>query len=377
MPLQLPAPKTPLHLYRHLLREASYLPPVIRPCFTERIVSKFRQHQHDPEPTARIRKTTQRLRTMRAAVAGDLKSLEKVIQTGFGRTGFRRRQLLSDFLPREPPPDSTALQQFLDWKFGNGPPPAHLMKFRARSSQKMLPYDWLDSWDTDKLAALLKAQSQVPDLPNNNTVGARQLDVYRDVPKRSGFGRPFPGRTARTKVKKAWKILAEKLLPPVPEEEWNVLRDLAHGKDMARGQVLPRRPVAGLSEDINLELAKQSWDMENYLLQPARWVDRKSSRRRVLFTGIPQPNDELGFSPEGLSSKMTTRNMRRIYATVWRMTPFMEKKDAPGARWNVKFGQPNTLRNTDTSQTWHHVFQGVDQDGSPIKKARKTRSRVA
>ncbi|KAI6379179.1 hypothetical protein MCOR25_002056 [Pyricularia grisea] len=372
MPLQLPAPRTPLHLYRHLLREASYLPPVIRPCLTERIVSMFQRHRHDPDPTTRIRKGNTKLRTMRAAVAGDYNSLEKLVKTGFGRIGFRRRQLISDFLRREPPRDSTALQKFLDWKIGTGPVPEHLMEFRARERQETLAYDWLDGWDTDKFAVLLKAQLEVPDLPKKYEIKNKRLDAYHNVPQLNGFSLPFPPKPARTKVRRFWKLLAEKALPPVPKEEWTILRDLAHGKDMARGQVLPRRPVAVLGEDAELELAKQSWDMENYLLQPTGWVDRKSSRKRVLFSGIPQPNDELGFAPEGLSSKMTTRNMRRMYEQVWRMTPFIEKKGNSVQDWDVKFGQPSTTRSNNASQTWHQVFQGVDLNGFPIEKTAAT-----
>ncbi|TLS27489.1 hypothetical protein PpBr36_04048 [Pyricularia pennisetigena] len=372
MPLQLPAPKTPLHLYRHLLREASYLPPVIRPCFTERIIFVFRRHRNDSEPMARIRKGTQKLRTLRAAVAGDRDSLEKVIQIGFGRIGFRRRQLLSDFLHREPPQDSTALQEFLDWKLGIGPAPKHLMKFRAREGQDDLTYDWLDGWDTDKLTVLLKAQADVANPPKTVEIRTKRFEPYSRVPELNGYGLPFPPKPARTKVKNFWKVYAEKALPPVPKEEWNILRDLAHGKDMARGQVLPRRPVAGLGQDIDLELAKQSWDMENYLLQPARWVDRKSSHKRVLFTGIPQPNDELGHAPEGLSSQLTPRNMRRIYGAVWRLTPFIEKQDGSASGWKVTFGQPRTIKNNNASQTWHQVFQGVNQDGVPITETAAT-----
>ncbi|TLD15278.1 hypothetical protein PspLS_10719 [Pyricularia sp. CBS 133598] len=376
MPLQLPAPKTPLHLYRHLLREASYLPPVIRPCLTERIVEMFYRHRDDPEPRARIRKGNNKLRAMRAAVAGDPKSMEKLINIAFGRTGFRRRQLMSDFLHREPPENDTALREFLDWKLGFGPTPEHLMKFRAREGQEALGCDWLDGWDTDKLLVLLKAQARLTNVPAKFVLKSSQLVPYREVPELNGFVLPYPPKPARTKVKKFWKLYAEKALPPVPREEWNILRDLAHGKNMERGQALPRRPVAVLDEDVHLELVKQSWDMENYILQPTRWVDRKSSRKKVLFTGIPQPNDELGLAPEGSSSRMTPRWMRRMYGSVWRITPFMEKKDDSASGWVVQFGQPDTIGKNNTSQTWHQVFQGVNKDGVPIEKTAATSARA-
>ncbi|KAK8080822.1 hypothetical protein PG997_008640 [Apiospora hydei] len=97
MPPQLPHPDTTIHLYRHLLREATYVPPYCRPWVTERIRSKFRD---DRRPN--IHKAHQSLRYLRSANAGHVNRMLHLCFLASGRLGKRRRQLADFYLAKDP-----------------------------------------------------------------------------------------------------------------------------------------------------------------------------------------------------------------------------------------------------------------------------------
>ena len=105
----------PLYLYRHLLRECSYLPPAWRETITSAIRGRFRRHRRkDPRAKAHRAGAFNALRSLRAANGGDKIVMERFIQRGLGRSGQRRRQLLDPFLRSQGPTDSDALDALLD-----------------------------------------------------------------------------------------------------------------------------------------------------------------------------------------------------------------------------------------------------------------------
>lgn len=112
--LQIPPPQTALHLYRHLLREATYLPPVIKPFFVERVRTRFERHRRDPEPQYRIDRAHKDLRYLRAANSGDYVRMRRVLMLGFGRIGRRRRELIDDLVRRDRPTDTESLSKFIE-----------------------------------------------------------------------------------------------------------------------------------------------------------------------------------------------------------------------------------------------------------------------
>ncbi|KAK2069947.1 hypothetical protein P8C59_004487 [Phyllachora maydis] len=138
----MPAPRPPaalristIHLYRHLLREATYLPPPARPYIFGRIREQFHRHRRyrpppppppadahhhnsknparrpQPGPTTprHLRQARHALRHLRAANAGDLRRMRHVLQLVFGAVGPRRRELVAELVaPSSAPPAHAA-----------------------------------------------------------------------------------------------------------------------------------------------------------------------------------------------------------------------------------------------------------------------------
>ncbi|KAL8297758.1 hypothetical protein RB597_007235 [Gaeumannomyces tritici] len=382
MPLQLPGPTTPLHLYRHLLREVGYLPPVIQPCLVDRIKLMFRRHRKDQNPGARLRKAENKLRTVRAAVSGDTDRLLHLMGIAFGRRGFRRRQLLSEFLQLkaqdgEPPEDGAAFDALIRDRHTQAPTSSHSPEQNSGGKRYgALPApDWLDKWDTEKLLRLLRYQAHAPGT-TRKAISGGNLDPRSKVPEKNIWGRPFPAKLARTKMKKWWVHMAERALPPLPAAEWELLQALATGTLESGRSIIPRRPVAQTSaaESEIRRLAAQAWDMEAYLLKPTMWVDRKSSRKQVLLSGIPQQNDEFGHADgtrtvsHGQGGRaISTRAMKRLYLQVWQESPLMETDPKSPDKWTLRYGKPPAK--TQVSASHALIFQGVDQKGIPTKPA--------
>jgi hypothetical protein len=221
--------------------------------------------------------------------------------------------------------------------------------------------DWLDKWDTDKLMELLKAQSLAKIERGEARVRAQKLDPRRDVPEKNAWGRPCPPKVERTKIKKWWKQMADKVLPPLPQGEWEVLEALATGR--AKSDVSRRRPMAK-SMSREEPVVDKSWEMERYLLEPTRLVDRKSSRKQVLRTGIPQQNDEFDHAAGPIPSRtLPARTMRRIYLRTWQESPLMAPRPGVPGKWDVRYGCLQENHEPVGAQTT--IFEGVNAKGVP------------
>jgi len=101
----------PRHLYRHILRETSYLPPAIRATITTEISSRFHRHRgNDPHSDKHRARAANVLRKLRAANSGNKKWMEELMMHAFARKGARRRNLMSEFLRPRPLTDSETLE---------------------------------------------------------------------------------------------------------------------------------------------------------------------------------------------------------------------------------------------------------------------------
>lgn len=345
--VQPPVPRCALHLYRHLLRESSYLPPVCRPFITERINTRFHKHRRDPDPTERLRQASHGLRYLRAANAGDMTRMRRILLLTFGRTGPRRRELLDRLVRKEPPTDSAALEQMM----------------HAEASDE--PDDWLAKWDVEKVEAFLKSQAHagLHNSPRPLLKGS-QLDLAEKIPSENAFGLPLHPRLARNKLKKAWKRVIDRALPPLTQGQWELLRDLATGELKGPEWAVPRRrPVAGRPKGKAAVIPReeQAWNWAPYTTSPVRHVERKNSWRMKLIAGTPDADGPLpGMQPAKLHN-YTDRFWRRLYTQVWKLSAIMEKK--PGGKgWAVKWGRiPPRL--SPPAAVHGEFFHGVSEDG--------------
>ncbi|KAK1758757.1 hypothetical protein QBC47DRAFT_370493 [Echria macrotheca] len=321
-PLRLPPPQTTLHLYRHLLRESSYLPPFAREFVDRRIKKRFRRYQDNGEYPRRVQQAKHDLRLLRAANAGDLGRMRRVLYHVFGRLGRRRRELLDDLLRGEVPTDATELQKYAQDAIA------------ATSSRKP---DWLDNWDSSKLLAFARSQVKAELMISPRPILKQKTIAALDrLPTENIWGRPPAPSLTRTRLRKAWRQIAHCVLPPLPKQQWEMLRDLARGTAPDYSWVdRGRRSVAKTrSEEAE---GIQAWSWEQYAKKPVRVVDRPASRRNKLLSGAIDDNTPTGDPPPLDCHTYTRRSWIRLLADIWRLSSYMEKRpDNKG--WNVVWG---------------------------------------
>ena len=331
-PLRLPHPQTTLHLYRHLLRESSYLPWLVRKQVDIQIKERFRKHQKDDvnhELTKkRIKDAHKELRRMRAANAGDMPRMRRIMLLAFGRTGRRRRQLVKELLAPEIATTNEELEKHMAET-------ATIMKENRK-------VDWLDKWDTEKLGKYARMQASVSlhDVPKPE-LSAKQINPALFIPKENSWGKPLTPQLYRTKLKKMWKLAADKIMPPLPKEEFEMLGALAQGKIRDPKLLLPppRRPVA---QPLDGEIfPPRTWNWQDYAVKPVAIVEKAANRRNKLLTGAVDEHSPV-FDPQPLSChKYTMRSWRRLYQSIWQLCSTIEKGDDKS--FKVVWGSPDFM----------------------------------
>lgn len=344
----------PLHVYRSLLREVSYLPPVCRARIEPRIHLRFRRHKGDQAPDMRLRQALHGFRNLRAANFGDMDRMRRVMLLTFGRIGWRRHELFADLCRPEQPDNSAQLED-------------HLRETHAAS-----PKDWLESWDTEKILTFAKSQAG-RNLRNSPrpSLSLKKLDPSKAVPPMNIWGKPFADKPARLKEKKWWKQCANRILPPLPRGEWELLKQLATGeagsqwaipaRRLLAAPVMPSLPGASPAADSGIE----TWDWEKYLAGPVRAVERPNSRRfRLASRPFPVPTNSPFDGPAIGFHNYTPRFWRRLYGEMWQLSAVMEKRASGQANgWDITWGG-TPLQPLPPTAASFEFFEGVDSKGA-------------
>ncbi|KAI1371426.1 hypothetical protein F4677DRAFT_310840 [Hypoxylon crocopeplum] len=352
MPLQIPHPNTPLHLYRHILREATYLPLLCQPWITQRIQARFRDCRYKKDPKPYIKDAHHYLRYLRSANAGHVNRTLHLCMLAAGRVGKRRRLLGRSELANTPPTSSTELDKRT--KIGD----------TDTTSGKQRQPDWLDNWAVDKVKAVAFSQHehQASSWPHQMR---QSIDPKRSLPTENCFGRPLSQKLARNKLKTHWSRVLRQLLPPLPRGEWDQLRALTRGEaDAQHYSMPPRRPVAQ-SHFADLDDKKPNWT--DYVTNSVRSMERKNSRKmKSLSSG--EDEDPRGHGrPIGIRVLGRRKLRRSIYRRVWEASPMVDKNSRSG-KWNVTWGNCEVTifrpRKKDLQ-----FFQGLDRVGRPLQSA--------
>ncbi|KAI1747107.1 hypothetical protein F4782DRAFT_451296 [Xylaria castorea] len=360
MPLQIPHPTTALHLYRHLLRESTYLPALCRPWITSRIQQRFRDcgHRNPPEPY--VKRAHSSLQYIRSANAGHIHRLQRLCFMATGRVGKRRRILTTSQLSHLPATDTAELElSRVETTFGSSP------TSRAPTSHN---HDWLDNWSIDMITALAKSQvtHQAGEWP---LTMRRGVDPKAIIEGQNSFGRPYKPRLLRNKLKRHWVGVLKQLLPPLPQGEWDHLASLVRGEANVDELAIPqRRTVARSTQDSTPCSVSEHWDWSQHVLKPARVIERGSSRERKAFTGREDQDPRGPGRPIGVRV-ITPRALQRIYGRVWNMSPTMNKNPI-NQKWSVSWGD-HKLRISAPSTGDLVIFQGVTKDGNVLPKEKK------
>ena len=310
--------ENPLHLLRALLRECTYLPDeAARTHWHAYILARFRRYcprqigkleQQPRKPVidkhrriTLIKSAQKAVRFLQLANDGHFTRLEKVLAHTYGRAGKRRNELLAPLTEPDIPKDHEEVSK-LSASNGHG-----------NASKKQL---------STKLMAIAKAQSFQPVI-NLSRTPIKQLEPI--IPETNSWGRPFPVKRANNLVKKWYSNTLNKILPPLPQQEWEHLRDLANGKIIWPGPK-PRRNKSG----------------------------RVAGRMK-------KSNPHL----------LTPRFMRRLWGKIFVQCPLL-LWDPKKSSWTVKWGRLGRYWDSSKSNTIVDMemplFDGVSDTGRRLRK---------
>ncbi|PTB67633.1 hypothetical protein BBK36DRAFT_1140276 [Trichoderma citrinoviride] len=363
----LPASPSPLQLYRHLLRECTYLPPVFRAEIASTIQDRFHRHRkHDPRAKAHLARARTALRTLRAANSGDKAAMEGLISKGFGRSGSRRRELMARFVIPQGPKDSSALEKVLvappgGEGRGEGEGAAESSAEGAAAKGKRA---FFEKWDQDKLLRILKSQRQqqrdtkgTASWPGN---AVKTIDPDQFIPEQTIWGKPPCEKLKQTKRAGWWRRNADKIMPPLGRGEWEILKELAAGaQERGEWQIPARRPLATSPEKTTEEMAARTqWNWKDYATKPAAIVEKPKALKQQRRTG---QKDSGPYSVKDRDRELSKRWFQRAYSRTWQLTPTMTQ-DPNTLKYSFTWGsiQP---RLAPAAKHQLDIFEGVDERG--------------
>jgi len=246
--------------------------------------------------------------------------LKDVLLHAYGRAGRRRRQLLTKFLRSMGP--SAAKTNSTLWE--------KLLEVRQDHKLESLH---------PAFAALLQDQAR------NHPLDAERPPIRNlkpGIPEENIWGRPVPLKAERGMRRRFWAHTLDKVFPPLPESEWNRLRDLVTG-------VLPfekppqRRSKIHQDEPPTLDLA--------HVKEPIAHTYRSK------LTNARQ---------EQLGHEITPRFMRRLWASVWNQCPRILQDEATG-KWAVTWGSSRSAASlgvfSEISDSEKELLEGMEQLG--------------
>jgi len=306
------------HIYRRILRAITYLPDSSARTYAHNeVVQRFRRHRLKTTPEHivlnRVKRARQSTRCLERATHGSSEDLQKVLMHTYGRAGARRRELIKDLLrPDESvlPKDDTALQKLIE-KPGVEPP----------IDQKLNP----------KVAAFIASQ-RANQPKQSDKPKIRQLEK----PKKTIWDREPVTKLQNSRWLKWWAQVLDKLLPPVPQHEWDRLRDLALGRIPL--DEFPKRRSKPMEKNeqqedmayryLQLKLRSEAVKLDGAIFDPGRGLEVKTKTEEEIL--IESHN------------ALVPRARRRLYGHVWSLTPTMSQDEAT-KRWTVIWGTGKSL----------------------------------
>ncbi len=268
----------------------------------------------------------QGLSLLRRANQGHLHALHRILGLTYGRCGKRRHQLLAPLLAPEIPADHTAV--------------AALSASSRTSTVDELP---------PRLKALMHSQNRQGGLELFKS-RIRINQVEPQIPETNIWGRPTPMKRARN-LKKTWlRNVLERLLPPLPEQEWERLRDLANGGQAWEGPIKRRAWPKGASSRWGKECLGEKMPFEDQLT----------------LSTLPFHNRSIG-NPH----LMNARFMQRLWARIFSQCPVM-RWDSMNKSWRVEWGSVNSTGSLEPPQISHlksEIFAGVDEMGRVLRRS--------
>ena len=342
----IPASLPPLHLYRHMLREVSYLPPAFRITINATVRERFRRSRADGEhTTSRLARGRGVLRKLRAANAGDKSAMEGLMMKGFGRAGNRRRELMAQLVKPQGPSDTQELEAIID-------------KGQPSTKQRKTKNAFFERWDQPKLLQLLKSQREQQKDTKGTTswpgTAVKSTDPDQFVPKTNIWGKSPVDGLVRTKRAHWWRRNADKIMPPLGSGEWDLLQLLGRGAQQQGEWIVPQR-----RKYIQDGAQQQPWDWKEHMSQPASTLEKPQSRSQQRRTGEV---DQGPYAARSRNQDISDRWFRRAYNRTWQLTPRMEQ-DPNTLKHSITWGKARSALPT-ASTAQQEIFKGVDSRGN-------------
>lgn len=308
------------HLFRAILRECTYLPDsVARQWAQQHAFERFRtydfkswEHRNDVDFGLRLRAKEKEVRSwvayLKRANEGERKCLMRVLFMAYGRIGKRRHELMLPLLAKAAEDESGAVDT--DWSDVEEAPvpdvhpaPENASKPPVSRTSDMLK---IEPPLTPPLRALLQSQMRAspPALSRPNP-----RRVTGSIAALNAWLRPMPQKRVENMRKKHYAELLNRILPPLPTEEWQRLRDLATGRIESER---PRQRRSKSSEH----------------------VDRCHSLEAIVSFG----KAPMKLLETHNGHAITPRYMRRLYAQVFSQCPLLDW-DVASSSWRVTWGE--------------------------------------
>lgn len=373
----------PRHLLRALLRQSNYLPDAeARNYFYNHIVGRYRKYDPRPPrppntPTLTLIRRRSLLKEARKGLVflkrandGYPDHLLRVLAMTYGRTGKKRHELLKTVVSAlniksdHSPVDERELAQL------SASIEAHYTSINPKHAANSHRPNLLPGLEKSRasegpvlgprLEALVKSQRQQPASHFwKSPVGKTKSSI----PEKNSWGRPMPPKRIFNMKERWYAKVLDKVMPPLPESDWNRLRDLALGQAPWEGPMKRRTRVAQRKDE----------DTESNIDQPADISDITplvgGSSVSESYEIFERENRKLlRNSPHTL----TPRYMRRLWGKIFLQCPMMEW-DTVGRRWRVKWGSLQRSKEVILGQPGRinmDMFKGVDEDGNVVSLGR-------
>ncbi|KAI5457043.1 hypothetical protein BGZ63DRAFT_82590 [Mariannaea sp. PMI_226] len=343
----------PLHLYRHLLRECSYLPPTWRQTISDVVRKRYRRHRkHDPkgvDPDTQLVHAKQALGNLRLMNEGHKDVALKLLRKAYGRTGPRRRKLMSNLVLPDSPTNSDALDKLLIKSNTPTPTPEESPKptqnsqsKRASKASKASKNAFHTKWDKEKLRQFARSQHNQEKLNSNIWLHGdlKVNDERQYVPKSDIWGNRPCQALVITKVGKFWRKVVPKVMPPLEKHEWNQISLLsAGGQAQFKEWMVPKRRQPAVQVATERHSNGLGWDWESYADFRANYINRGTSPKMALRTGQRQTGP---YQQDVSKKELSSRWYRRAYTRLWQITPTVDQ-DPHTLKKQITWGTPGKL----------------------------------
>jgi hypothetical protein len=372
---------SPTHLLRALLREASYLPDAVaRQYFARHIVNRFRAYQPRANastsltqdaadrrrngafrrrPTAIIRTRTapllrkghKALNYLRRANQGELPCLQKVLYFAYGRLGRRRYALLEDLLKPDPTATTTASSP-------SDPAAAPLHQLYHSNKRYLQFFDPpKPASKTHHVFAISTRYARLREVLRSQYDSGKSLSgdlkgTAFKTPILNTWKRPMPIKRARNDVRRWYAYTMSRLLPPLPDTEWDALHALSTGK---KNIDYARRRTPALDRTSTPPSDEQSL---HTMLHAGLALDKLSKADRS--AGLNRPHT------------MTPKFMRRLYGRLLNLCCKLEYNPEI-SKWRVVWGENNKLISPRIYRSPINpiLISGVDTRGAVPKEPKQ------